>query len=408
MRLQYSLRALLALISVCGISLGYALQTYRSHRRAFEAEQGALAELSRCCRDPVITRNHIGPFWLDSVAPREWSQRVTFIDAYAGGFTDDDLPLFAAFKSLRAARVGLLSGPAVFKNACMLTHLDDLELYISPTPLRPFTDNHLRSIACLGNNLTNLNITYFEASDGGVTDSGLKDIAPLKNLENLTLIDSEVTGSAFAAINRTNRLRYLWMAGLPVCDEALVSVGAWTNLETLGLSETAVTDDGLEHLAGLTRLGKLQLEKMNVTGHAFRRLSGLRSLEYLWLADCPVASSAMCDVARIESLSLLGLIHTHVDDGGLAHLVGMSQLRRLELYGSRFTDRGLVHVRRMRGLRDLSLNGRFTHRGLLGLREMKWLQRLDIKSRCSAEVVDQLRAALPSTKINPPSVFHVF
>src|SRR5262249_23027597 len=58
-------------------------------------------------------------------------------------------------------------------------------------------------------------------------------------------------------------------------DEGLAHVAPLKNLETLSLSSAGISDNGLQHLAGLTKLEALDLSQTKITDAGLKHLAGL-------------------------------------------------------------------------------------------------------------------------------------
>jgi Leucine-rich repeat (LRR) protein len=117
-----------------------------------------------------------------------------------------------------------------------------------------------------------------------VIDTGLKDLAGLTKLTELTLSESQLSDANLRVLREFGLLHCLEQASAsrkrpksveeitslalcrsPVTDMGLRELGALKNLTWLDVRDTRVTDMGLKELAGLKNLATLLLQGTRVT-----------------------------------------------------------------------------------------------------------------------------------------------
>lgn len=103
-----------------------------------------------------------------------------------------------------------------------------------------------------------LHLLHLMGSD--ITDKGVKGLAQLVHLEEITLPFCEkVTGTGFNVSDGFKNLRKLGLTKTKVNDEGLEGIAKLPALEELDLSNTDITDAGLKHLGSMKKLKKLAL-----------------------------------------------------------------------------------------------------------------------------------------------------
>jgi hypothetical protein len=102
-----------------------------------------------------------------------------------------------------------------------------------------------------------------------VTDPGIQHLLNLKNLRSLAL--PHITEAGIADLTAFEHLESLSIVG-GCSDEGLKSIAGLTKLQDLTISSELITDAGVMHLQGLSRLKKLALTSTRVTGEGARRL----------------------------------------------------------------------------------------------------------------------------------------
>ncbi|MCH7989452.1 MAG: hypothetical protein IID46_09955 [Planctomycetes bacterium] len=208
------------------------------------------------------------------------------------------------------------------------------------------------------------NMAGGEIREVGLADSGVTDIAPLKDLP----------------------LRILDMHGLPVSD---ISVLDGMPLKKLALSETPVSDISvlkgmpLEELylmnskvVDLSPLADSRIKKLNLLGTDVEDISPVAKmpLHTLWLNDTKVHDLSPLKGKSLESLDISG---TPVDD--LSPLAQMGTLKRLNIADSNVKD--LIPLKRLRLERLIFTPKNFDKASLDVIRNMSSLRELDITFR---------------------------
>ncbi len=129
-----------------------------------------------------------------------------------------------------------------------------------------------------------------------VTDAGATHLRGLVDLDHINLGESRVTGACLANFRGLSKLKGLYLDSVPVADADLANVASLTNLEILDLNSTPVTDAGLAHLQRLVKLKQLRLQSTGVTGPGLAHLGGMTQLK--WLSLARRARSATCRPSR--------------------------------------------------------------------------------------------------------------
>jgi len=197
-----------------------------------------------------------------------------------------------------------------------------------------------------------------------------------------------------------------------VTDSDLKCLDNLTQLQSLDLEATQVTDAGLEHLKGLTRLRRLSLDRTNITDAGLKHLKGLTQLQELRVAQIKITDAGLEHLAGLARIRLLDLSDSAVSaefggkgeitDAGLAHLTSLSQLRWLALGLTKITDAGLERLGRLSHLQDLDLGQtQITDAGLEHLKGLIQLESLDLNlTRATEAGVQKLQRALPNCHIH--------
>jgi len=161
-----------------------------------------------------------------------------------------------------------------------------------------------------------------DLSTSGITDTGLQDLAGLKNLQVLVLRGTQIT------------------------DAGMVHLAGLKNLQGLDLSHTQITGARLKKLARLTNLQELDLQGTEITDGGLEKLAGLKNLQRLDLGLTKITDAGLEHLYEMKNLQWLSLLGTEITDVALVHLMGMKNLQVLNLWSTLITDAGLEKLRK--------------------------------------------------------------
>ncbi len=228
--LRFSVRALLVLVLVIGVSLGWIVQSAHIQRNAVAAIKNAggrayyVWEWNNSTRIPGGTPRV--PAWLWDRIGVDYFGHVVAVEGPAS-MTQSD---------------------AVMAAVGRLTRIEYLRI----------------------------NQLYF-------TDPDLAQITRLNNLHEPFVSNGQLTDAGAAALDALSKLSYLRVSGTPqVTDAGLAHLKGLGELSTLDVNGTQVTDTGLVHLKGLPKLSFLLLINTQVSDAGVNELQ--QSLPSLWIS----------------------------------------------------------------------------------------------------------------------------
>ncbi len=115
-------------------------------------------------------------------------------------------------------------------------------------------------------------LRFLSLKDTRVTDAGLEHLKGLSELQELVLDGTQVTGAGLEHLKGLSQLWGLYLGGTHVTDAGLKHLKGLNQIVFLSLQSTPVTDAGLEHLKRLSQLQFLTLTDTRVTDNGIRRL----------------------------------------------------------------------------------------------------------------------------------------
>lgn len=195
----------------------------------------------------------------------------------------------------------------------------------------------LRRLRLNGTSVGNEALTAFGQCAGlrvlSLDDTAVTDVArlaPLKNLQWLSLVRAPVTDDGLEGLGSLPELRFLRLRGTKISDRGLAAVARFERLATLDLSETSVGDAGIAHLAGLVELEDVNLWKTNIGDAALSHALGWKRLRRLNLDDDTALTDAgLIPLTRLGTLEFLHLGNTQLTDAGLRAFSQVKGLREL-------------------------------------------------------------------------------
>jgi Leucine-rich repeat (LRR) protein len=405
---QFGLRGLFLIIAACAAALAAHTTNARKQNEAvkaimqwggevvydFEDESEGKrcmktrAWLRRCLGDDVVsnvTHVRLEPC---SDAQLEELAKLTglrhFVSRDAHRLSDAGVARLAELAGLRS--IYLAGSDLTDESFRVFGKLPQLErLHVARLRLSDAALSHLRNSARLRSLLLEDDLLLRRdghrsgGNSGGVTDTGMRALAGLVNLEELDLRGSRITSNGAVELSGLTKLRVLILSeSAYIADDALQHLAHLPNLEELRLNDTRVSSAGLQQLSGLTKLRILDLSgNRTVTNDGIAHLSGLVNLEELKLHETGITSCVVIDLQGMSKLRRLDISdNREVDDNVLGLLAKLPALESLDLHNTR-----------------VRLYGRLARRNRDRLRQLPRLRQLDLSG--TGADVDWLEAFFP-------------
>lgn len=225
----------------------------------------------------------------------------------------------------------------------------------------------------------NLPMRRFACACPRIGDGGLRNMRFVKELREVSLTETRLTGSGLVHLGELEHLNRLSITGTPVNDEGLDAIASFARLRSLVLRGPARGSRHLPDLSQLTQLEELVLAYPDVDDQAAEGLAGLRRLRHLDLGGTAISDDGLIPVGKLAELRHLALHHTRVTNRGLAHLAKLYRLEVLELDHCDVLDAGVAHLAGLPALRELRLdNTLVTDAAVASLLGLPALERLNL------------------------------
>ena len=202
--------------------------------------------------------------------------------------------------------------------------------------------------------LTDLDLS----SNTNLSNSVLKVICGLTNLQRLTLAQNNFNDLGTSHLSKLQNLRSLDLRGnMEAGDMTLEVIAALPKLTALKHRSTAVSDFGMEYLAGSKTLDSLLMQDFVITGQAGQHIAKLGSLTQLEIFRCQGFTSDGVLALKGMKLSRLTLRDLPaVDDSAMEVFTDLPELKRLYLHElASVSDSGLQNLGSLKSLEVLDI-----------------------------------------------------
>jgi hypothetical protein len=270
-RLKISLPAMMLLILVLSMWLGWQVNRAREQREAVAAVRrygGWVHYDFEFVNDKLTSgRSPWAPRWLRTMLGDEFFQEVRQVSLVYDDSTGK-----------RYDNANVVACDDVLARVSRLPGLRSLLLKESQA-----TDEGMRHIGRM-RGLEDLLI--WDARS--VTDGGVAHLAGLKNLKNIHISHSNLTDASLALLSGLPAIETLSLQQNHFSDEGLTRLTGKERLKRLyiGLGDLRVTDAGLAHLGDFKQLEAVDVQNCKATSRGLERLvKDLPNLKELWLND---------------------------------------------------------------------------------------------------------------------------
>ncbi|MDB5352627.1 MAG: hypothetical protein JWN86_3874 [Planctomycetota bacterium] len=256
-----SLRALLLLVLILGVLLGWRVNKARDQRRAVGAiyDYGGFVyyDWEFVNRRYTSGRQPPGPGWLRGWLGDEYFQDVTVVSLSDNLFRLKTRPTL----------------DSVLTHAKTMGRLEYLDLRGNQ-----LTDAHLARIR----DLTTLESLWIQAS-GGLTDNGVAQLKIMTNITSLHLENATITGRGLDHLAEIPKLEELHVPGNRFIDADLASLSRMPHLKRLdvGGRSSEITDEGMKLIGNITTLEFVGIQDTNTSDAGLNRLRSLPNLKEL-------------------------------------------------------------------------------------------------------------------------------
>ena len=232
---------------------------------------------------------------------------------------DEDAAIISQLETLRSLRLENTNITAKGVSDLAKLKLEQLNFDSNPT-----NDASLKIIASIST-LKELHLNVSSATDIGfaqlvalkelkyllvgnckLSDTGLKAWSNLEALEELTIVDANISGVGFQSFDDSG-IRILDLRYCKISPAGLREIARLPVVEELSLFSCSLTDAGLESLAEMVELISLNIYGNSVTEAGLRKLGLSQSLRSVDVTECKI-TNAECQQFNQESAQCRAII----------------------------------------------------------------------------------------------------
>jgi hypothetical protein len=196
------------------------------------------------------------------------------------------------------------------------------------------------------------------SSNTNLTNSVLKVICGITDLQRLTLVQNRFNDLGTSHLSKLQNLRSLDLRGnMEAGDMTMEVIAALPKLTSLKHRSTAVSDFGMEYLAGSKTLDSLLMQDFAITGQAGQHIAKLGKLTQLEIFRCQGFTSD--GVLALKGMKLTRLTLRDlpaVDDQAMEVFTDLPELKRLYLHElASVSDNGLQNLASLKSLEVLDI-----------------------------------------------------
>ena len=202
--------------------------------------------------------------------------------------------------------------------------------------------------------LTDLDLS----SNTNMTNSVLKVICGMSNVQRLTLVQDRFNDLGTSHLSKLAKLRFLDLRGnMEAGDMTLEVLGALPQLTALKHRSTAVSDFGMEYLGQSKSLDSLLVQDFAITDRSGEHIAKLGKLTQLEVFRCQGFGSEGVLALKGMKLSRLTLRDLPaVDDRAMDAFADLPELKRLYLHEiASVSDEGLKNLASLKSLELLDI-----------------------------------------------------
>lgn len=276
--------------------------------------------------------------------PRERGGRY-FVTTYLSPCREEDLPLLAKVKGLRAFYnyEHKTYSPEGWQTIARIPDLETLKFEADS-----IEDAHVSGLQ-QATHLKDLQLFEVAEKKHRLTGSSFESLQNLQHLQRLVLWTPALSDQGCEWIGKFHSLRELQISG-PVTDTGLKSFGQLRELRRLAIKGT-FADEGLAFLADLKNLKELVLSSDHLDGSGLKYLADLPELRTLGFSGSSDGPVSLASLASRHGLVALDLGSVATDDELLQTLGELPQLESLSLKYSRVTDDGLAAIGKLKNVK---------------------------------------------------------
>lgn len=198
---------------------------------------------------------------------------------------------------------------------------------------------------------------HLELNFNGASDLSWLDKLDKNAIASIDFNKLVVKSHNYKYLTRLDGLGRIILINTEVGDKDLEQIGRVKNLKDLSISKTNVTGAGLKYLVQAKSLKRLDLSFDPISEAQLKSICDLQNLETLFMANCHLSNSSLFFIAKAPNIRRLSIsLNSRINDTAVDFLAICPRLSKLEINGTEITYNGLVKLAKRRKLASLRIS----------------------------------------------------
>jgi len=221
---------------------------------------------------------------------------------------------------------------------------------LPPSPFEIIAINLMKSEvtdATLPNILPLTSVQTLLLSETKISENSMPVINQLKNLQNLFVPGTNLTGRGIAQLSDQLKLKTLHINNnMRLNDEDVKYIVQYPQLTSVSIAQTSITDRGFAEMTSLKGLTTLQIHLAQIDDQGLEQLQAFPELQVLLLGGPLNSEQAILNaVQNLKKLGILFIFDVPLTDAGVNRLANMANLKQIQLIRTKITDAAVNRLR---------------------------------------------------------------
>ena len=173
-----------------------------------------------------------------------------------------------------------------------------------------------------------------------VTTKGLKLIAEMPSILNISIHGTSIDDSCWAALAKSPRLMALEVSNSKLSGEGIERLNNCNKLNNIHLENLSLTTVGVSQIGKIEPLAILRIVKCGTSDQGLIGLSKHSRLSDISLVGDPISDDGVKSLANIKTIYQVTINSPQITDAMYAHLATMADLKIITIRGAKITAVG--------------------------------------------------------------------
>ncbi|MBI1346638.1 protein kinase [bacterium] len=177
-----------------------------------------------------------------------------------------------------------------------------------------------------------------------LTDASLAHFRQNRQLSFLGLAFTKINGRGFRFLHDCAELQVLWLNSSHVDDEGMAEIAKLKGVSLLGLIDCPVSDRGMDHFGNHANLRQVEIPGTKITDETLKTALTWPKIGRLHVDRTEITDAGLAILKNCNTLDELALSSTRISDEGLRELSSIVSLKKLNLVRTRSSEAGVKEL----------------------------------------------------------------